>query len=221
VPANPSLLGQTIDLATGDALEVRRSDVTPTQLLKALAPLATGGSAHVPCGSCTACCWYGRTDVRPEEETLATLAALRMEEDERGLYLQRRADGGCIHLDPHGGCGVHAHRPRVCRAYDCRVLGLGGLAPAASRGHVAPVWDFPLETPLDRAILLAARLATHPYIEACQKGEADPPGNVLVAILKGIYDQLPYARKLIAVYDALPEEEQRKFQELGQNLESI
>ena len=37
------------------------------------------------------------------------------------LIRQRTSDGYCVHNDPDGrGCTVHAHRPRVCRSYDCR-----------------------------------------------------------------------------------------------------
>jgi Fe-S-cluster containining protein len=173
--------------------------------------------ASVPCGSCTACCWYGRTDVKPEEEELEDLAALQMLEDEKGFYLAQRGDGGCIHLGINGGCEVWEHRPRVCRAYDCRVMGMAGLAPTASKGHTAPVWEFPIEKPMDRAILLAARIAALPYLQASQQGTPDPSGSALVAVLKGIYEHLAYARKLIASYDALPPDERIKFESLMQN----
>lgn len=37
------------------------------------------------------------------------------------LIRQRASDGYCVHNDPDTqGCTVHAYRPRVCRAYDCR-----------------------------------------------------------------------------------------------------
>lgn len=37
------------------------------------------------------------------------------------LIRQRASDGYCVHNDPDSrGCTVHAHRPRVCRSYDCR-----------------------------------------------------------------------------------------------------
>jgi Fe-S-cluster containining protein len=37
------------------------------------------------------------------------------------LIRQRATDGYCVHNDPdRHGCTVHAHRPRVCRGYDCR-----------------------------------------------------------------------------------------------------
>ena len=198
-----SLVGQAQDLATGNLLDVRRSDVTPSQLLTKLGKVADGAAASVPCGSCTACCWYGRTDVKPHEESAENLEHLQLEQDAQGFYLKHREDGGCIHLSADNGCMIHAHRPRVCRAYDCRVLGLAGLAPASSPGHTAPAWQFPLSTPLDRAIVLAAHMAAQPYMEACQKGEPDPPGNVLTIILKGTYENLPEARAAIAACDRM------------------
>jgi hypothetical protein len=37
------------------------------------------------------------------------------------LIRQRASDGYCFHNDPTTrGCTAHAHRPRVCRTYDCR-----------------------------------------------------------------------------------------------------
>jgi hypothetical protein len=37
------------------------------------------------------------------------------------LIRQRESDGYCVHNHPESrGCTVHAHRPRVCRSYDCR-----------------------------------------------------------------------------------------------------
>jgi hypothetical protein len=37
------------------------------------------------------------------------------------LIAQRASDGFCVHNHPTTrGCTAHAHRPRVCRTYDCR-----------------------------------------------------------------------------------------------------
>jgi hypothetical protein len=202
------------DLATGGTLNIRRADITPSQLLATLGPVADRKAvAEVPCETCTACCWYGRTDVKIEEEKPEDLVFLNMECDESGYYLAHREDGGCIHLGPDGGCSVHAHRPLVCRAYDCRVLGLAGLAPQSSHGHTAPVWEFPIITPLDKAIIVAARHAATPYIEAAKSGRPDPEGNVLVAIMRGIYEYLPSARAMVALFDSMPVEEQMRLAE--------
>ncbi|MDB4960544.1 MAG: hypothetical protein JWP01_543 [Myxococcales bacterium] len=37
------------------------------------------------------------------------------------MIRQRSSDGYCVHNDPATrGCTAHAHRPKVCRTYDCR-----------------------------------------------------------------------------------------------------
>lgn len=204
-------MDEAIDIATGGMLNVWRSDITPTQLLKTLGPVADRkANANVPCGTCTACCWYSRTDVRLEDESPDDLPFLQLERDEMGYYLAHRPDGGCIHLGEHGGCSVHGHRPLVCRAYDCRVMGLAGLAPVASPGHVAPVWEFPIETPLDKAIIVAARQAGKPYMDAAMMHTPDPPGNLIVEIMKGIYEYLPTARHLVHMFESMPVEEQMR-----------
>ena len=39
----------------------------------------------------------------------------------RPYHIRQREDGYCVHNDPTTrGCGVYAHRPAVCRGYDCR-----------------------------------------------------------------------------------------------------
>ncbi len=36
-------------------------------------------------------------------------------------WIKQRPDGYCVHSDPETrACGIHARRPHVCRAYDCR-----------------------------------------------------------------------------------------------------
>lgn len=39
----------------------------------------------------------------------------------RPYHIRQRDDGYCVHNDPGSRhCGVYAHRPAVCRSYDCR-----------------------------------------------------------------------------------------------------
>lgn len=39
----------------------------------------------------------------------------------RPYWIQRKEDGYCAHCEPETyRCRIHAHRPYVCRAYDCR-----------------------------------------------------------------------------------------------------
>lgn len=55
------------------------------------------------CGPCSLCC-----------------TVLRVDE------LKKLGGVDCVHQRPEGGCGIHATRPRICRAYSCLWLG-GGL----------------------------------------------------------------------------------------------
>lgn len=94
-----------------------------------------GETSHVPCGSCTACC---RTShfVHVEADELDTLA--HIPEDflapapagypSGSVVLGFDGEGRCAMLS-ESGCGIWAHRPRVCRTYDCRVYPTAGLFP--------------------------------------------------------------------------------------------
>jgi hypothetical protein len=101
--------------------------------------------AKVPCNGCTACCHFSRIDVDPSRELPEDLAHLDLIADPDppvpgGLMLRKRADGACIHLGPDG-CTVHAHRPRACRLYDCRVGAVAGLWETyGTSDQRAPLW---------------------------------------------------------------------------------
>ncbi len=41
-------------------------------------------------------------------------------EYKRPYLIRHRADGYCTHSNEQRGCGVYAHRPAICRSYDCR-----------------------------------------------------------------------------------------------------
>jgi Fe-S-cluster containining protein len=41
-------------------------------------------------------------------------------EYQQPYVIKHRGDGYCVHITPQRGCGVYAHRPAVCRSYDCR-----------------------------------------------------------------------------------------------------
>jgi hypothetical protein len=86
-------------------------------------------TANVPCNGCTSCCWHPNVDLRPDEMTSELQAILKpvWSETFRGHVIPKRADGGCIHLTPEGGCGVYEHRPLACRAFDCRMYSAVGM----------------------------------------------------------------------------------------------
>jgi hypothetical protein len=71
--------------------------------------------AVVACGACQLCCWHQRVFVMEGDP------AERYDTEDIGngaRMLRQRPDGSCVHLGP-GGCEVYAHRPRICRAFDC------------------------------------------------------------------------------------------------------
>jgi hypothetical protein len=44
-----------------------------------------------------------------------------------------------------GACSIYEHRPRTCRAYDCRVLAVAGVDPGPSKPAIArrvARWEF-------------------------------------------------------------------------------
>jgi hypothetical protein len=90
--------------------------------------------AEVPCGGCTACC-ESRQFVHIEPDELGAIAAIPVEllfpapGMPRGhLVLPYDEEGRCPML-VDGGCSVYDHRPRTCRAYDCRVFAAVGVQP--------------------------------------------------------------------------------------------
>lgn len=106
-------------------------------------------------------------------------------------------------------CSIYSHRPRACRAYDCRVFAATGVIPDAPavEARVA-VWRFAHPTPRDQqthdAVIAAAqaldqydralatiatrpRNATHRAVLAVEisdifVGRAPPPGEAEVAV---------------------------------------
>lgn len=94
----------------------------------------------VPCGGCTACCHDDLIMLHPESgdraDLYATMPAVSPVTGRPGLALRRAPDGACIYLDRRAGCTIHATRPAVCRAFDCRLVWLK-LGAARARKFVA------------------------------------------------------------------------------------
>jgi Fe-S-cluster containining protein len=128
------------------------------------------GGSEVPCGSCTACCTSSQfIHIGPDETD--TLARIPPEL----LFPAPRLPAGHVVLgyDQHGRCpmfvdqrcSVYEHRPRACRAYDCRVFPATGLAPdaddetKAAVGRQARRWRFSFPTEADRRQYAAVRAA--------------------------------------------------------------
>lgn len=91
-----------------------------------------GAEADVPCDGCTACCESsqfvlvepGEHDARAHIPTQLLFPAPGAPEGYSVIPYD--ADGRCPMLRD-GGCSIYEHRPRTCRAYDCRVLAAAGV----------------------------------------------------------------------------------------------
>ena len=100
-----------------------------------------GDAGPVPCGGCTACCYYEGIPVDAKRDR-RRLPHLLTERDADGeLVLQRRADGACIHLGERG-CTVYEQRPVVCRSFDCRAFAAMGIVERCGPDHETPNWKF-------------------------------------------------------------------------------
>ena len=92
-------------------------------------PAADG---EVPCDGCTACCRSAQfVHIEPDEtDTLAHVPAELLAPAPMlpvgHMVLGYDDEGRCPMLTDHG-CSIHAHRPRTCRSYDCRVFAAGGI----------------------------------------------------------------------------------------------
>jgi Fe-S-cluster containining protein len=123
--------------------------------------------ADVPCHGCTACCRASQfVPVGPDEvDTLAHLPAelLFPVPGRPGHLLLGYDERGRCPMLSEDGCAVYAHRPRACRAYDCRTYAATGVAPdPATQGDVAVRvgrWRFEVRDEEDAARLAALRAA--------------------------------------------------------------
>jgi Fe-S-cluster containining protein len=125
------------------------------------------GSSEVPCAGCTACCRSRQfVPVAPDEaDTLAHIPpellfpAPRLPEGHRVLGYDER--GHCPML-VDDRCSIYEHRPRACRAYDCRIFAATGVDVGSEReaiGRRVARWQFTLETEAADAELEACRAA--------------------------------------------------------------
>lgn len=138
-----------------------------TAWLKAMeASQATGSGMDVACGECRGCCTSSYfIPVGPDEtETLARIPKRLLfpapGRPKGHFLLAYNAEGHCA-LFKDNACSVYAHRPRACRAYDCRVFAATGLSetdkPAIA--SQAKRWQFALPAKEDERRLAAARAA--------------------------------------------------------------
>jgi hypothetical protein len=100
-----------------------------------------GNAGPIPCGDCSACCYYAGIPVDEKRDRKRLLHLLTERNHDGELVLQRRADGGCVHLGDRG-CTVYEHRPAVCRSFDCRAFAAMGIVEHCDPNHKTPDWEF-------------------------------------------------------------------------------
>jgi len=154
-----------------------------------VAVAAGRAEADVPCGTCTACCragWF--VHVAPDEvEALRRIpAALQFPAPGRppGHVVVPHDDRGRCPMLTDAGCSIYEHRPRTCRAFDCRVFTATGVRPdgdaAADVAHRAAAWRFDRTGPDDRRHHLAIRAA----VERLADDLAGRPGDLAGAAVR-------------------------------------
>jgi Fe-S-cluster containining protein len=125
------------------------------------AALRGDADAEVPCGSCTACCTSSQfVPIGPDEsDTLAHIPAALLFPAPRlpkGHLLLGYDERGHCPMLVDGRCSIYEHRPRTCRAYDCRIFAATGLdidAEADSKAEIADRvrrWRFSFPADEDR-----------------------------------------------------------------------
>jgi Fe-S-cluster containining protein len=123
----------------------------------------------VPCGSCTACCTSAYfVHVAPDEtDTLRHIPRALLfpaPGSPPGHVVLGYDERGHCPMLKDGACSIYADRPRICRAYDCRVFPAAGITDAGGAEKAAvnrqiARWRFYHRTAADRAVHDAVRAA--------------------------------------------------------------
>jgi hypothetical protein len=141
-------------------------------------------AADVPCGSCTACCTSSQfVHIAPDEtDTLAHIPAELLfpaPRMPRGHVLLWYDEQGHCPMLIDNQCSIYEHRPRTCRAYDCRVFPAAGLAiDDAGKARIAQQirrWRFTFPTAADQLRHDAVRAAAR-FVD--EHADRLPPGTV-------------------------------------------
>lgn len=122
----------------------------------------------VPCGDCSACCTESLVVLNPSNGDNPNILT-RHQVVGPALVLDRDANGVCVYLED-GRCSVWAHRPLVCRAFDCR--GLYRSKTRAERRRMVKNGE------IQQAVFDAAKARLHtlddesPHLASIQRGAA-------------------------------------------------
>jgi Fe-S-cluster containining protein len=104
------------------------------------AALREEADAAVPCGGCTACCTSSQfvTIGAEETDTLAHIPSALLfpaPGKPRGHFVLGYDERGHCPMLVDGRCSIYEHRPKTCRAYDCRIFAAVGLDVDAEDSH--------------------------------------------------------------------------------------
>jgi Fe-S-cluster containining protein len=114
-------------------------------------------AADVPCAGCTACCRASQfVHIEPDEtDTLAHIPApLLFPAPQRppGHMVIGYDERGHCPMLINDRCSIYAHRPRTCRAYDCRMFAATGVEVDDDKSDLAVRvrrWQFGFENEND------------------------------------------------------------------------
>jgi Fe-S-cluster containining protein len=154
----------TDDEATGGPLPAGHFS---SWLIKAEAAIRGEGEADVPCATCTACCRsFQFIHIDPDEtETLARIPPELLSPAPRssaGQLVLGYDEHGCCPMLVDDRCSIYEHRPRTCRAYDCRIFAATGVDVEDDKFLIAQRvrrWQFALPTEEDQTQRRAVRAA--------------------------------------------------------------
>ncbi len=94
--------------------------------------ITNGATSDVPCGTCTGCCTSAQF-IHIDADEADALAHIPRElvfaapGRPTGTLLLGYDDNGHCPMLVGGACSIYEHRPRTCRAYDCRVFAATGI----------------------------------------------------------------------------------------------
>jgi Fe-S-cluster containining protein len=136
-------------------------------LIKTQAIIQGEGEADVPCAGCTACCRSSQfIHIDPDEtETLARIPSELLSPAPRssaGQVVLGYDEHGCCPMLVDNRCSIYEHRPRTCRAYDCRIFAATGVEVDDDKVLVARRvrrWQFAFSTEEDQTRRRAVRTA--------------------------------------------------------------
>jgi Fe-S-cluster containining protein len=138
-----------------------------TWLVRMRAAIEGNAGVDVPCAGCTACCTsYQFIHIEPDEaETLARIPAALLAPAPglpAGHMVLGYDDRGHCPMLIDNQCSIYSHRPRTCRAYDCRVFAATGIGVEPRQEQIARRarrWHFDFPGHSDRIEYEAVRAA--------------------------------------------------------------